>query len=160
MLVTGRVGSRSHRPEQAGGWEEITWNHPISRYLTCHSTCPALGTWLDEERTWAPVRLDGSSLQARSLFPGEAGLCFFDIRVFSVNLMFFYLISGARVLKLFEKKKKSLRGVGGVAISGSCGLAPQSRLSQSQGLGSHSSSSCDPPGGEGGIQPHFGLISF
>lgn len=38
--------------------------------------------------------------------PREAGLCFFDIRVLSVNLMFFYLISGARVLKLFEKKKK------------------------------------------------------
>lgn len=113
MLVIGRVGSRSHRPEQAGGWEEITRNHPISRYLTGHSTCPALGTWLDEERTRAPVRLDGSSLQTRSLFPGEAGLCFFDIRVFSVNLMFFYLISGARVLKLFEKKK-NLSGEWGV----------------------------------------------
>lgn len=134
MLVTERVGSRSHRPEQAGGWEETTRNHPISRYLTCHSTCPALGTQLDEERTWAPVRLDGLSLQTHSLFPREAGLCFFDIRVFSVNLMFFYLVSGARVLKFFEKKKISQES-GGVAISGSCGLRPQSRFSQSQGLG-------------------------
>lgn len=159
MLVTERVGSRSHRPEQAGGWEEITRNHPISRYLTCHSMCPALGTQLDEERTWAPVRLDDLSLQTHSLFPGEAGLCFFDIRVFSVNFMFFYLINGARVLKFFEEKKFSQES-GGVAISGSCGLRPQSRFSQSQGLGSHSSSSCDPPGGEGGIQPHSVLISF
>lgn len=32
--------------------------------------------------------------------------------------------------------------------------------SQCRGLGSHSSSSCEPPGGEGGIPPDSGLISF
>lgn len=44
----------------------------------------------------APVRLGVSSLQTLSLFPEGAGLCFFHIRVFSVNLMFFYLISGSK----------------------------------------------------------------